>query len=230
MEWRIDPKVKVNCRDCSAECCKHIAIPIDEPETWEDLARIKWYISHAGITVYKDTEGDWLVEFVTKCGQLDGHRCMAWGTSKYPRICSEYAMQTCVMNEEGEYWEVMFKTPHDVNMYAKEQNIAQTPVPPAEYPVCVTVPIDTPDEWRDFDDYRWYIAHRDVRVFQRGDRWYVHFNTLCNLRENVCPVRNNHLPVDADVMLASWEDVERYCAAIGIQEPQPKPSLKLTEA
>jgi hypothetical protein len=215
--WNLDSGVKVNCRDCSAECCKHIAIPIDEPETWEDLERIKWYISHENVSVYKDVEGDWLVEFLSKCGQLNGNRCMAWGTDKYPRICSEYEMKTCVMNEEGEYWDILFKTAADVDAFAAERGIK--PAGASAYPLCVLVPIDAPEEWDDYDDMRWYIAHRDVSILKQGSQWYVHLNTLCKLKDgkHLCPAQHSRIPTAADgAVFATWEEIEEYCIKIGV--------------
>jgi hypothetical protein len=230
-QWSIDPAVKVNCKDCSAECCKHIAVPIDEPKTWEEFEAIKWYISHENVCVYKDVEGDWLVECITKCGQLNGHRCMAWGTDRYPSICTDYDMKTCVMNEEGEYWEIMFKTAEDVDRYLTKLGVTKPSLPGSlPYPVCMCVPLDPPEEWKDYDDLRWYIAHRDVSVLCKDGKWFLHFNTLCRHKEgkSLCPLNNNHIPHDGQ-LFSTWEDIEEHCRLIGLL-PEKKITLTLKEA
>jgi hypothetical protein len=224
-QWTVDSNVKVLCRDCTAECCKHIGIPIDPPETWEDYQRIKAYICHENVSCYLDVEGDWVVEFVSKCGQLNGNRCMAWGTKDYPSICGDYEMATCVMNEEGEWWEILFKTPADVDAHCQKLGLQGPPFEPKE--PCVSVPIDTPEDWKDFDDIRWYLAHRDVMVYKHEGAWYVHLNSMCKA---TCPYKNSHLPTQYEVALRSWQDVYSYCSKHGITPPAPtgKEALKLT--
>lgn len=224
-QWTVDPQVKMLCRDCTAECCKHIGIPIDAPTTWEDFQRIKWYITHENVSCYLDVEGDWIVEFISKCGQLNGNRCMAWGTKDYPNICAEYEMKTCVMNEEGDWWEILFKTPEDVDAHCKKLGLHGPKLHISE--PCVGVPIDAPEDWKDFDDIRWYLAHRDVMVYRKGKNWYVHLNTMC---KRSCPHRIAHIPTEYDLLLQTWDEVYTYCKENGIVPPSPsgKDALKLT--
>lgn len=227
LQWSINAQLKMNCKDCTAECCKHIAVPIDPPETWEDYQRIKSYIVHEGVSCYLDVEDDWVVEFLTKCGQLNGNKCMAWGTKEYPSICGEYEMDTCVMNEEGEYWKILFKKPEDVDAHCKQLGLSgpelQTEL------ACVSIPIDTPEDLKDFDDIRWYIAHRDVMVYKKSSRWYVHFNSMCKLN---CKQKNSHIPTDYEIALKTWADVYAYCEQHKIplpEQPVGKLALRLTE-
>ena len=48
--------------------------------------------------------------------------------------------------------------------------------------------IDTPQTKSEFDEIRWYTAHRGVSVFVEDKRWYVNFATRCNFltRDNQC--------------------------------------------
>jgi uncharacterized protein len=204
-QWQENTKLKVVCRDCTAECCKHIGVPIDPPKSWSDFQAIKHYIAHEGVNCYLDVEGDWVVEFITKCGQLNGNQCSAWGTTAYPRICKEYDMETCVMNEEGEWWEILFKTPEDVDRYCESQGLNGEPQSSA--PPCVSVPIDTPEDLGDFDDLRWYVAHRDVIVYRQGTQWYVHFNSMC---KPICSFKASHIPTEYELILRNWEDIAIY--------------------
>ena len=43
----------------------------------------------------------------------------------------------------------------------------------------VALEIDKPETKRDFDDIRWYLAHRGVSVFVEEGRWYINFRTRC---------------------------------------------------
>lgn len=228
-QWTVDNQVKVLCRDCTAECCKHIGIPIDEPKTWEDFQAIRHYVSHEGVSCYLDVEGDWIVEFLSKCGQLNGNRCMAWGTKDYPSICNEYEMRTCVMNEEGEWWEIIFRKPEDVDAYCAKHNISGAPVAPPQ--PCVSVPIDTPEDLKDFDDIRWYLAHRDVAVYRHDDQWFVHLHTMCR---QGCGTKGARMlkETDGQTLLRTWADVYAYCEKHKIQPPEQesgKAALKLSE-
>lgn len=40
-------------------------------------------------------------------------------------------------------------------------------------------PIDTPEDFDDFDDIRWYLAHEDVTVFVEDGDWYVNVKNKC---------------------------------------------------
>ena len=49
----------------------------------------------------------------------------------------------------------------------------------------VALPIDEPENKRDFDDIRWYLMHDGVIVFVEEGDWYVQFRTTCrNLRSD----------------------------------------------
>ena len=41
-------------------------------------------------------------------------------------------------------------------------------------------PIETPDDWDDYDDIRWYLCHNDVTVFVEDDDWYINVKNKCN--------------------------------------------------
>ncbi|MBE0535357.1 MAG: YkgJ family cysteine cluster protein [Phycisphaerae bacterium] len=42
------------------------------------------------------------------------------------------------------------------------------------------LPLDTPEEWGDFDDIRWYLCHGDVTVFVEKGDWYLNVNNTCS--------------------------------------------------
>ncbi|HIH24639.1 TPA: hypothetical protein HA251_06420 [Candidatus Woesearchaeota archaeon] len=203
--WVHDAAVKVNCKDCTAVCCKHIAVPFEEPVTPEDFAAVRLWLSHENVIVYKDNEDDWVVEFQTKCGNLVGNRCSVYGGKEYPRVCGEYEMNTCVMNEEGDWWQILFKTIEDVDAYCREKDIAI--IPYAGVADCITIGLDTPTSPADLDDFWWYVAHRDVTVYRKGDEWFLHCNTACLPS---CSVKRVVLPSGADVVFRSWSDIATF--------------------
>lgn len=41
------------------------------------------------------------------------------------------------------------------------------------------LPIDTPEDWGDYDDIRWYLAHEDVTVFVEDGDWYLNVINKC---------------------------------------------------
>ena len=43
----------------------------------------------------------------------------------------------------------------------------------------MSVEIDAPSTLEDFENIRWYCAHKDVWVFKEDGDWYVVFNTVC---------------------------------------------------
>lgn len=54
----------------------------------------------------------------------------------------------------------------------------------------VALPIDDPETKSDFDDIRWYIAHRGVWVFVEDGDWYVCFDAKCDFldKNNRCKI------------------------------------------
>ncbi|MBL7214678.1 MAG: YkgJ family cysteine cluster protein [Phycisphaerae bacterium] len=41
------------------------------------------------------------------------------------------------------------------------------------------LPIETPEDWDDYDDIRWYLCHRDVTVFVEDGEWYLNIKNTC---------------------------------------------------
>src|SRR3972149_674299 len=105
----------ISCNDCEGECCKRIAIPIDNPETLEDYEDLKWYLYHTGLTIYVDNEDDWLVQVPVGCKHLKGGKCVIY--DKRPPICRKSAVADCERNIKEVKFEL--KTPEDVDKHIK---------------------------------------------------------------------------------------------------------------
>lgn len=114
--WRYTMGDKCNCDkcfECGGECCKSVAIRVDEPEDVDDYLDFKWYLFHPGLTVYLDTEGDWHVDVPIKCRHLtkDG-RCRIY--EERPPVCRDYDVDEC---DNGDDTVVTFEKPEDVDRY-----------------------------------------------------------------------------------------------------------------
>jgi Fe-S-cluster containining protein len=81
------------CHACG-ECCRYVAIEIDAPTTNNDYDQMHWYLVHGGVSVYVDWEGDWFVEFTTRCDHLtEGATCGVY--EERPKICSDFSFEEC---------------------------------------------------------------------------------------------------------------------------------------
>jgi len=41
------------------------------------------------------------------------------------------------------------------------------------------LPLDNPDDWKDYDDIRWYLSHEHTSVFVEDGQWYLNVNNKC---------------------------------------------------
>lgn len=41
------------------------------------------------------------------------------------------------------------------------------------------LPLDTPEDWDDFDDIRWYLNHEDVSIFVEDGDWFINVANKC---------------------------------------------------
>jgi len=40
-------------------------------------------------------------------------------------------------------------------------------------------PIETPEDWDDYDDIRWYLAHKNISAFAEDGEWYLNVKNKC---------------------------------------------------
>jgi len=48
------------------------------------------------------------------------------------------------------------------------------------------LPIDNPEDWKDFDDIRWYLTHENVSIFVEEGQWYLNVNNSCKHLDKDC--------------------------------------------
>lgn len=98
------------------------------------------------------------------------------------------------------------------------------------------LPIETPEDWDDYDDIRWYLAHENVSVFIEEGVWYLKIKNKCrylsekNFECQICDKRPNicryYKPVNCDFANGDYgydlcfEDDQQMEVYMGIKFPK----------
>jgi uncharacterized protein len=91
---------QVPCLTC-ALCCTYIAVAIDAPGSVRAATEILWHLYHDHVSVYRDSDDEWMVQFETRCRHLlSDNRCGIYETR--PPICRTYSEVTCEVNADEE--------------------------------------------------------------------------------------------------------------------------------
>jgi Fe-S-cluster containining protein len=94
------PRTQVGCLTC-ALCCSYIAVEIDAPSSVKSATEILWHLYHHQVSVYRDSDDEWVVQFETRCRHLQAdNKCGIYETR--PHICREYSEDSCEVNAEDE--------------------------------------------------------------------------------------------------------------------------------
>lgn len=106
------------CSQC-AFCCTYMAVPIDGPEDRDTISSIIWYLYHQDVRVYKDDEGEWYLQFWTRCEALrpDG-LCGVYETR--PDVCEDFTADDCEVTNDDIGEEVGFDTAHEFVTWLKK--------------------------------------------------------------------------------------------------------------
>ena len=106
----------LHCDNCPAYCCRYVSVEIDAPTTLDDFDEIKWMVMHENVTVYKDNEGDWIVNFRTRCKNLK-HDTLCGIYETRPQMCRDHSMKSCEVNGSGKVEVILFREPEEVERY-----------------------------------------------------------------------------------------------------------------
>jgi len=122
LELPVLPKTDTDdarCSDC-AFCCTYVAVEIDEPTCRDSLSNILWYLYHENIRVYLDENGDWFVQFWTRCEALrpDG-LCGVYETR--PDVCEEYTADDCEITHDDIGEEAGFDTAYEFTEWLRTE-------------------------------------------------------------------------------------------------------------
>lgn len=110
------PPGKVLCEYCSAKCCRYFALPIETPESFEDLEYIRWYLLHGQASVFKEDD-TWYLLVHTTCKHLQSdNRCGIYETR--PQICRDYTTDGCEYDDDWTY-DFYLETPEQVWEYTE---------------------------------------------------------------------------------------------------------------
>jgi Fe-S-cluster containining protein len=94
------PRRQVPCLTCGL-CCTYVAVEISAPDTVNGATEILWHLYHEGVSVYRDGEDTWTVQFETRCKHLaSDNKCAIY--EQRPPICRSYAAETCEVNAQDE--------------------------------------------------------------------------------------------------------------------------------
>jgi Fe-S-cluster containining protein len=107
------------CAECG-QCCTYVAVEIDNPSGFDDYDHIYWYLTHRGICVYVDWEGDWFVEMETVCEHLSEARTCGIYEDR-PKMCSDFSWQECEKTTNERAWKVRFDQPADLLEFMREK-------------------------------------------------------------------------------------------------------------
>jgi Fe-S-cluster containining protein len=90
----------VPCLTCGL-CCTYIAVAIDAPDSVKSATEILWHLYHDHVSVYRDSDDEWMVQFETRCRHLaDDNKCQIYDTR--PPICRTYSEVTCEVNADDQ--------------------------------------------------------------------------------------------------------------------------------
>jgi uncharacterized protein len=95
-----DNQAPVACLTC-ALCCTYIAVAIDGPINVKAASEILWHLYHRDVSVYRDGDDEWMVQFEARCRHLgDDNGCRIY--EQRPHICRTYSEQSCEVNSPDE--------------------------------------------------------------------------------------------------------------------------------
>ena len=106
------------CQKCTGLCCKYVALPIDDPEDWDDYDDIRWYLCHEGLSVFVE-DGDWYLNITNKCKHLSekDYKCQIYDLR--PRICRGYNTEDCDFTGNEYDYELYFTSDKQMEEYMK---------------------------------------------------------------------------------------------------------------
>jgi len=104
------------CEYCTAKCCKYFALPIEEPESFEEFEYLRWFLLHDRASVFKE-EGSWYLLVHTACKHLrPDNMCGIYETR--PQICRDYTTDNCEFYDDWVY-DFYLETPEQVWDYTE---------------------------------------------------------------------------------------------------------------
>lgn len=109
---------KIQCDKCSGLCCKYFALPLDDPEDWDDYDDIRWFLCHENIEVFVEDD-DWYINVKNKCKHLADKDSKCDMYDIRPKICRGYKMSDCDYTGKEYDYELHFTNDRQMEEYMK---------------------------------------------------------------------------------------------------------------
>ena len=113
-------RVQVPCLSCGI-CCTYVAVEVEGPTGLKAATEILWYLYHERVSVYRDEDDEWLLQFGTRCQHLlPDNRCRIY--EDRPHVCRAFDEGSCEVNAASEGQ--TFHTPRQYIEYLREHRKA----------------------------------------------------------------------------------------------------------
>ena len=114
------------CNDCPAMCCHDLTIDIKKPRTNYDLGVLMWKLNYENIGIYIRNRR-WHMIVKSKCQYLgEDNLCTIY--EKRDDICRNHMPPNC--ERFGEWYDVMFTTPYELEAHIKAERKGKKPPKP----------------------------------------------------------------------------------------------------
>jgi len=108
---------KKHCGECSAFCCKNLAMEIGRPTNKKEIEDLSWQLHFDTVKVYIHRHR-WYQWVAGKCMHLGSNdRCTTY--KERPQICRKHNPPDC--EHFGEFYDIMIETPDDLEKYLKSK-------------------------------------------------------------------------------------------------------------
>lgn len=113
-------RLQVPCLSCGI-CCTYVAAEVDGPSGVKSATEILWYLYHDRVSVYRDDDDEWLLQFEARCQHLQAdNKCRIY--EQRPHICRAFDEKNCEINVE--HAGQTFHTPREFLAYLQEHHRA----------------------------------------------------------------------------------------------------------
>lgn len=121
MARMIDCSQCVNKKNQPAACCQEIVIKMDVSGDLGWWGEMRWMVAHEKVSVAREIETEeWVVIFETPCSKLSPEgRCTIYETR--PKICQDYSEKSCIINGEGEIYDLYFNSIEEIDAYMNKE-------------------------------------------------------------------------------------------------------------
>jgi len=118
----ITPGSDNKCSRChGSRCCTYITEALGAaPRSKRDFEHLLWQVSHQGISIYKDSDG-WYLLIDAPCSHLQsGGGCAIY--DQRPQICRDYDNDWCEYDQPAEDgFELLFRNYDELLSYCKKR-------------------------------------------------------------------------------------------------------------